>query len=232
VEPDIARALLVNDYKTPKVDGELCVRFASKRWSVREVPNVMIGQTLKVTYNPFDPASAYVLETDVYGHELLIEIPEVILDEHGFVEEASLIGREFKSQPDTRADTNRKLVERLATGSSTDEAAAAARKAKALPFGGAFNPDAHHADVPDATLLPRRGTDLATTLRTYVPAARILKGFELQAALVHLGLDITPEVAGVLTADYADGVAEDALHGLVERLTVRSGLRVVAGGGA
>ena len=232
VDADIARALLVHDHKTPKVDGELCVRFAGKRWRVRDVPNVMIGETLKVTYNPFNPACAYVLETGADGHELLIEIPEVLLDAHGFAEDAALIGREFKSQPDTRADTNRKLVERLATGTTTDEAAAAARKAKALPFGGALNPYAHHADVPDATLLPRRGTELTTSLRTHVAQSRMFKGFELAAALVKLGLELTPELAAVLNADYADGWPEDALQDLKARLTVRAGLRVVAGGGA
>ena len=39
---------------------------------------------------------------------------------------AALIGREIKSLPDTVATTNRKLVERIATGTETDEAAAAA----------------------------------------------------------------------------------------------------------
>ena len=230
VDADIARALLVHDHKTPKVDGELCVRFAGKRWSVREVPNVMIGETLKVTYNPFNPECAYVLESDADGHELLIEIPEVLLDAHGFAADAALIGREIKSQPDTRADTNRKLVERLATGTTTNEAAAAARKAKALPFGGALNPYAHHADVPAATLLPRRGTELATNLRTHVAAPRMFKGFELAGELVRLGLALTPELKALLAEQYADGVPEPELSGLKAKLTVRTGLRVVNGG--
>ena len=226
----VARDLLVHDHKTPKVDGELCVRFAGKRWSVREVPNVMIGEKLKVTYNPFNPASAYVLEVDADGHELLIEIPEVLLDAHGFAQDAALMGREMKSQPDTRADTNRKLVERLATGTTTDEAAAAARKAKQLPFGGDFNPYAHHADVPDATLLPRRGTELVTSLRAQVAPERVLKGFELAARLAAKGVPMTPDLSAVLAEQYADGVPEDQLDELQARLTVRAGLRVVAGG--
>lgn len=232
VDPAVARDLLVHDYKTPKVDGERCVRFAGKRWSVREVPGVLIGETLKVTYNPFDKACAYVLEVDAEGHELLIEIPEVVQNQHGFDEGAALMGREMKSQPDTRADTNRKLVERLAMGAATDAQAAAARKAKVLPLGGEFLPYAHHADVPDATLLPRRGTELVTSLRTQVAAARVLKGFELAAELARLGLEMTPDVSALLAAEqYANGVPEDALQDLKARLTVRTGLRVVAGGG-
>lgn len=229
VEPDVARDLLIHDYKTPRV-VELTVRFAGKQWRVNNVPNVMNGEKLKVTYNPFNPATAYVLDVDADGHEVLIEIPEVLKDEHGFAADGSLIGREFKDQPDTRADTNRKLIERLATGTDTDEAAAAARKAKVLPLAGAFDPYAHHQDVPDVAMLPRRGTELVTTLRTATALARLLTPFEATTALVNMGVVMNRETSAQVRAWYPDGVPEDALADLQARLTVRSGLRVVAGG--
>ena len=218
--------MLTQDHKTPKVDGELCVRFAGKRWSVRTVPDVMIGETLKVTYNPFNPACAYVLDADADGHELLIEIPEVLTDEHGFSEDAALIGREMKSQPDTRADTNRKLVERLATGTDTDEAAAAARKARTLPFAGALKPYAHHADVPDAVLLPRRGVALSANLSVAKAPARVFNVFEAAAELTRRGLVMTPELRAAMPAN----VTEDDLDAIAAQHAVRSGLRVVNGG--
>lgn len=74
---------------------------------------------------------------------------------HGFSADAARIGREMKSLPDTVAVTNRKLVERLAMGADTDEAAAAARKAKALPLAARSDPYKHHeAALPAATVLP------------------------------------------------------------------------------
>lgn len=48
-----------------------------------------------------------------------------------------------------------KEVERLATGTTTDEAAATARQAKALPFGREqHNPYAHLDKLPTYTVLP------------------------------------------------------------------------------
>ena len=231
VDADIARELLLDNYKTPKV-VDLTVRFAGKLWSVRDVPNVINGELLKVTYNPFNPASAYVLDTAADGSELLIEITEIEKNEHGFATEAALMGREMKSLPDTLADTNRKLIERLATGTDTDEAAAAARKAKALPLGGKFLPYAHHADMPDVALLPRRGVDLVTSLKTTPVPARLLSVFEAATALARMGTAMNRERNAQVAAWYPDGVPEDQLEALQARLTVRAGLRMVAGGAA
>ena len=228
VDADVAKALLLDNHKTPKVTN-LTVRFAGKVWCVKDVPNVMNGELLKVTYNPFNPASAYVLDTDADGHEVLIEIPEIEKNEHGFGVDAALMGREMKSQPDTLADTNRKLVERLATGTDTDEAAAAARKAKVLPLGGTFAPYAHHADVPDVALLPRRGVELATKLRTTSAPERLLTVFEAATALVDAGVEMTRDKRAQIAAWHPDGVPEGELDALQARLMVRAGLRVVGG---
>ena len=225
------RALLIHDHKTPRVD-ELTVRFAGKLWSVKDVPGVMNGEKLKVTYNPLNPATAYVLDVDAEGHDVLIEIPELEKNEHGFVAEAALIGREFKSQPDTLQDRNRKLIERLATGTDSDEAAAAARKAKVLPLGGKFLPYAHHEDIPDVTLLPRRGTELVTSLKVAVAPACVLSLFEVAAWLADKGVAMTAERNAQVRAWYEAGVPEDELDALQARLSVRAGLRIVAGGAA
>lgn len=232
VGADLARQLLTHEPATPKVDRELCVRFNGRVWSVKHVPGVMVGEKLTVTFNPFNPATAYVLDRDAQGDEVLIEVPEVLRDAHGFAEGAALIGREHKALPETAADANRKLVERIATGAQTDEQAAAARKAKALPLGGTLDPYKHHADLPDVAMLPRRGTELQTGVATHKAPARVLSGFEAAAELRRMGLEMDREKTAQLRAWYPDGVPEDQLQALMERLTVRAGLRVVVGGGA
>ena len=165
VDATLARQLLTHAPETPKVDRDLCVRFAGRVWSVRDVAGVMVGEKVTITHNPFDAAAAFLVQHNAEGQEVLIPVPEAKLGAHGFRDSAALIGREMKSLPDTLASTNRKLVERLATGAETDEAAAAARKAKALPFGGAIDPYVHHEPaLPAATVLPRRGTELDLSL--------------------------------------------------------------------
>lgn len=230
--PDLCRELLTHEPESRKVDQYQHVSFARRTWSVKAVPGVAVGEKLMVTYNPYNPACAYVVTHDAQGHEELIEIPEATLNEHGFFESAALIGREHKRPPDTVLDTNRKLVERLAMGAQTDEQAAAARKARALPFGGTHDPYKHHDNLPAALPLPRRGTELqpaTTTSRTPLPV-RILTQFEAAQALGAMGVAMSRELAASLKALHPDGVPEDQLDALRDRLTVRSNLRVVAGG--
>jgi transposase InsO family protein len=230
VDATLARQLLTHAPETPKVDRELCVRFAGRVWSVRDVAGVMVGEKITITHNPFDQAVAFVVQHDANGQELLTPVPEAKEGAHGFREGAALIGREMKSLPDTVASTNRKMVERLATGADTDEAAAAARKAKALPFGGAINPYAHHeASLPAVTMLPRRGTALDTATRVAQAAPEVLTHFEAAKALVGKGVAMSPELVATLKNLHPEGVPEDQLDDLVARLTVRAGLRVVGG---
>lgn len=231
VDAALARQLLTHAPETPKVDRELCVRFAGRVWSVRDVPGVMVGEKVSITYNPFDHATAYVVQHDAEGQELLVPVPEAHEGAHGFREGAALIAREMKSLPDTVATANRKLVERLATGADTDEAAAAARKAKALPFGGTHNPYAHHEpSLPAAVVLPRRGTDLGATTRVAQAEPVLLNHFEAVRALVARGVEMSPSLVGTLKGLHPEGVPEDQIDDLAARLTVRAGLRVVSGG--
>ena len=231
VDADLARALLTHAPETPKVDREQRVRFAGRVWNLRDVPGVMVGEKVSITYNPFDQATAYVVQHDAEGQELLLPVPQVQEGAHGFSADAARIGREMKSLPDTVAVTNRKLVERLAMGADTDEAAAAARKAKALPFGGTFDPYKHHeAALPAATVLPRRGTGLDTTTRVAQAAPALLTHFEAAKALIAKGVAMSPELVTTLKGLHPEGVSETEIDALVARLTVRAGLRVVGGG--
>lgn len=233
VDADLARQLLTHEPENPKVQSDLTVRFAGRVWCVREVPNVAVGEKLPITFNPFDRATALVVLHTAEGHEQLLPVPEAQEDQNGFRVGAARINREMKSLPDTVATTNRKAIERLATGASTDEAAAAARKAKALPFGGKVDPYKHLDNLPAATVLPRRGTalDMATSVAT--ASARTLSTMELAQALVtHKGLTLTPELVSSLRSQWPDGAAEDELDAIALRLSVRADLRVVAGGAA
>lgn len=230
VEPGLARELLTHEPANPGVDRNFHVRFAGRVWSVRDIPGVLVGEKIAITYNPFDANTAYVVQRDAEGQELLLPVAEVKEGEHGFTEGAARIAREFKSQPDTLAVTNRKAIERLATGTETDEAAAAARKAKALPFGGKHDPYAHLEDLPAAIVLPRRGTELQAGARMAHAAPELLTHFEAAKALVGKGVVMSPELVGTLKTLHPDGVPETELDALVARLTVRAGLRVVGGG--
>ncbi|MPT03563.1 MAG: transposase [Delftia sp.] len=230
VDATLARQLLTHAPETPKVQPNLTVRFAGREWDLRDVPGVMIGERTEITYNPFDAAVAYVVQHGADGQELLIPVPQVKEGLHGFREGAAHIGREHKALPDTVALTNRKDVERLATGTDTDEAAAAARKAKALPFGGKHDPYKHHEELPAATMLPRRGTELEPATRVAQAAPELLTHFEVAKVLVARGMQMSPELLATIKHLHPEGVPDDQVVALEARLKVRTGLRVVAGG--
>lgn len=230
--PELCREFLTHDPEGRVVDQHNRISFNSRTYSVQDVPGVMVGEKLKITHNLYNPSSAYVLLHGADGHEQLIEIPEVTKDEHGFFAGAAHIGREFKSPADTLLETNRKAIERLAMQADTDAQAAVARKAKTLPFGGALDPYKHHDDLPDVAVLPRKGVAMAstvTTRNTPVPV-RTLSQFEIAQALVARGLTMTPELVATLRSLHPEGAPEDQINAIHARLTVRGGLRVVAGG--
>lgn len=230
VDAALARQLLTHEPATPKVDVHLRVRFAGRLWSLADVEGINVGDKIAITYNPFDPACAWLVQHDAEGREQLIAVPEAQVDEHGFAADAARIGREYKAMPDTPAMTNKKRVERMATGTATDTEAAASRKAKQLPFGGAFDPYKHHADLPVATPLPRRGTALQPMVTTAV-AERRLNHFDAARRLVaEHGVTMNPELLATLRGLHPDGVPEDQLADLAARLTVRAGLQLVSGG--
>ena len=65
---------------------------------------------------------------------------------------------------------------------------------------------------------------------TQKAAARVLNTFEAASEVRRLGVELTREKVAQIQSWYPGGVPEDELQALCERLTVRAGLRVVAGG--
>lgn len=229
---DVCQELLTHHPELRKVSDTLTVSFKGREFDVRAVPGVMVGEKLAIALNPYASDAATVVDTDAEGNETLHAIPLVMRDDAGFRTDANTIGEDWKRPADTTLEGNRKEVERFAMDASTDEEAEAKRKAKAVPFGGRIDPLKVIDQAPERTFLPRRGTELQTGVATHKAPARVLTGFEAAAELRRMGVEMDREKTAQLRAWYPDGVPEDQLQALMERLTVRAGLRVVAGGGA
>lgn len=227
---EICQALLTESPETRKVTDFLTVSYKGREFDVRGVPNVMVGEKLHITLNPWVLEAAMVVDTDAEGNEVLHSIPLVVRDDAGFRSDANVIGEDWKRPADTQLEANRKEVDRFAFDAKSDAEVEAKRKAKAVPFGGRIDPGKVIDQAPERTFLPRRGTDLQTTVSTQKAPARVLNTFEAAAELVRMGVTMTRETSAQVRAWYPDGIPEDELQDLQARLTVRSGLRVVAGG--
>lgn len=226
--------LLTNTPEARKVSDTCTVLFKGREFDVSMVPGVMVGERLQITLNPYVLDAAMVVDTNADGYEVLHSIPLVARNEDGFRDDANVIGEDWARAADTVLDTNRKEVERFSYDTDSQEEAEARRKAQALPFGGRMDPFKVIDQAPVHTFLPRRGTELQTSVTTAsTPAtARVLTLFEAASELVRRGVQMTVERNGQIRSWYADGVPDDELDDLQHRLTVRAGLRMVAGGGA
>ncbi|MBF5006376.1 DDE-type integrase/transposase/recombinase [Diaphorobacter caeni] len=229
---ELCRELLTHEPESRKVSDMLTVSFKGRDYDVRSVPQVMVGEKLAIAINPWMSDAVMVVEKDSDGNEVLHSVPVIERDDAGFRVDGNVIGEDWNRHADTVLDTNRKEVAFAAYDVTTQDELDAARKSKAVPFGGRIDPYKPMELAPERTFLPRQGAELTpavTTNRTPAPA-RILNTFEAALELRRMGLELTAEKSSQIKSWYPDGVPEDELQALHDRLTVRAGLRVVAGG--
>jgi hypothetical protein len=241
--PQVLRELAMSTPKTCIVRN-LVIKFNGQRWDVSAMPGVLNGAKLSVALNAYDPKSVRVLTTGDDGRASHYLAPRIETNEWGFSAGAARVGEEYKSMPDTPADTVRKEIGRLAMQVDTDEAAKAARKAKRVAFGGDVDATQpwREANVPAA--LPRAGAP--TTVQTpeiveptaHLPTilpqypAQALSHEDMARALKRrveaLGGTWSPALYAQMAQRWPDGVTEEQLDGCATAL-LRGGLRVVGG---
>jgi transposase InsO family protein len=223
------------------------IKYRGKAYDVSGVPGLIQGQRVDVVLNPFDADSVRVLVDGADGKPAHAVAPEIRRDTWGFLETAAQIGTKYKRPADTVVDENRKALERLAMDATTDAEAIARRKSKAVPFGGAIDPDLPTRNTAVVPHLPRAGTPSEVTAPTIVeaPAPRttprvhevpLLTHTEAAMRLVTLvrgaGGTWSPEFLSQLQRRYADGVPADRLDQVAAELLAPPSvtpLRVVGG---
>lgn len=234
---EICRELLTADVKACTVDVYGSVQFggSGRRWDVRGLPGgVQMGEKVNITYSAYNDREVFAVYHDAQGQEVLHACPLVEKDEHGFQAGAREIGGGYQALPDSAADRARKQAELLATGAGTLDEAKKARRQKGFEtFNGAVRFDHLQRELDaQAPFMPKRGEALpTTTTTTSTPApVRELSHFEAARALAQQGVAMSAELVATLKNLHPTGVPEDQLSALADRLTVRAGLRVVAGG--
>ncbi|WP_405119468.1 integrase [Pseudomonas leptonychotis] len=226
---EVCRQLAVAEPESRKVNSKLRVSFLGTEYDVSSVPGVMVGEKVLVTRNPWRDDAAQVVSVDAQGREVYYVVPVVARNEYGFDVLAPVVGEAFKRHAETPAQIARKEAAKLAMGVDTQEELDAARKAKAIPFGGKLKPYQHIEDAQLPTYLPKRGTALDVNLptielqpMTHVAAAKLLR------ARVPAW---SAESMTWLKSNYPNGVPEADLDGVAATLNkpTRPGLRVVGG---
>jgi len=230
---DVCRDLLTSDHQLRPVNVHMQVQFGGggRRWDVRHLEGVSPGQKIAITWNAYNDREVFAILQGAAGAEELVPCPLVETDANGFTVGAPVIGSGYVAMRDTPADVARKRSTLLATGAATQKQAAKTLKRREHEvFNGRVRFDHLERELAEQpTLLPRRGEALQPTVQAQAQAPRLLTHFESARELTARGVAMNAERVALLRARFPEGVPEDQLPTLVERFTVRAGLRAVGG---
>lgn len=229
----VCREIAVSKPELRKVSPLMQVSYRGAMYDVGAVPGVMVNDKLLMTRNPWrDAESAQVLLTDAEGHQVLHVVERIEYDQNGFDTNAAMIGESHKQHAATPAELARQVLEQIATGTDTPEAAEKARKAKTLPFDGTLDPHKHLTDTKLPAYMPKRGTQIESATSVATVEIKPLNRIELAKALrAELGDAWTPAHMTWLKTHYPEGAPVDELQTIKQALQApaRPGLRVVGG---
>ena len=220
---EYCRELVLSKPEERKVNADLSIDFGGRKYDVSGVPFVMVGEKITVSKNPWKQFSVQVQRWDENGQETWLEVPEIVVNEFGFRQDAAIIGEQHKAQADTPAQIHAKELDKLAMGADTLEQAAQKRKAKALPFDGRIDPFAHQEQVlanDKVRYMPKRGQqmdyntmDVQAAMLNKVELAKLLR-----ARVLEQGFDWALAMER-LQAEYPEGAPESNLDLVFERIT-------------
>lgn len=224
---EVCRELAVANPQERKVTPKLRVNFNGAEYDVSGVQSVMVGEKILITRNPWRTDAAQVVMRDVDGNEVFFVVPEVKKDDLGYAITAQKAGQGYARKANTPAQDAKAEIEKVMTGTDTATAAEAARKAKALPLDGKFNPYKGQEDAQLPTFMPRKGT--AHDLKAPTVETPTLTTVQLAMRLrTRMGASWTAEHFAWLQQRFPEGAKEEQLDSIVQQLTKPvAALRVV-----
>ncbi|MGC5292012.1 integrase [Klebsiella pneumoniae] len=217
---EVCRELAVASPERRKVQPTLEISFQGRKYDVSSVPDVMIGEYVMVTRNPWRTDAAQIVLQGEDGHDVFHLVDEVPENEFGFSVNAAVIGKEHKRPADTVAQHTSQEIEQLVTGTSSAGEASVARAAKELPFGGRFDPYRRVDEAELPAYLPRRGQEsevrgprIEQRPLSHVEAAKLLR-----ERLTAAGHNWFPEHYAQLVSRFPEGVPAEDIDVIVQEL--------------
>lgn len=236
------RDAAMHEPETRRVGNDKTVSFAGRTYDLSLVPGAVPGLKVTLAVNPFRAPAIDVLHTDIdTGAETWHVVEPVQVDAHGFRVGAPVWGESYSPASYTDVDHSRTALQREAyrtgDGLPTLQEAQRARKQHAQAYQGVVDAmaDVNATQVP--TYLPKRATRLDLPQRQ-VEARRISVVEAAKTLRNRLGAAYTPQVFADLSRDWPEGVPEDQLDAIAQRLAAPADqaeaprLRAIGGGAA
>lgn len=217
--------LLATKPVSVKVRRDLTIAYALKRgagshtYSVKTLPEVRVGDLITVCVNPYRAPSVIAITRDAEGREVRVELEPLERDDAGFYVDAAVIGEEIRSARDTTPDVARKRMLQDAYGVNTVRDAEAARRKRKPAFEGRVDAlDYLTREDTTVAYMQRRGT--ALPIEAPRVEAQALTAAQCAKRLREAGVEMSRERYAVLTAEFPEGISEEAFAGLVKRWSV------------
>lgn len=234
IAPDVkqCQSLAISAPIKCSVDQNLNIKFKGAKYYVGDIPTILVEDKLEVTVNPWAKGeSVQVILVNEEGRKYFHIAPRNDKNELGFSSAYSAtIGSSYRSVAETVIEKNKKQLEQMITGTSSEEEAKAARKAKKVPFEGRINPFKPMTDTVLPTFIPKQGTELKTTIDLPKHEEKKLSHVDMALRLKNILGKWSSTEMELIKNWYPDGVPETELNTVAERIKNRTRLSVVVGG--
>lgn len=156
----LCQSVLAGKPEPRKVNPDQTVAWGGKKYCVRHITQLRIGDNVTVRALPYREDCIKVTAKAHDGADTHHECPVVICDAAGFRLDAPVLFKEHKSAGDSVQDTHRKEMRREAYGTESVIEADKKRAQRKPAFEGKLNPmaDVDNTLVPD--YLPKKGVEL------------------------------------------------------------------------
>ncbi|WP_236095552.1 transposase family protein [Pseudomonas aeruginosa] len=141
---ELCRELAVKAPEYRKVTPKLRVSFGGREYDISVVPDVNVNDRVLIARNPWREDAVQLVTVNSEGRQVFYVLPLIEKDAAGYSVNAPVVGQQFNNPRETPAQKARKAVDQLAFGVESEAEVKAARKAKAVPFGGKFKPFQRH----------------------------------------------------------------------------------------
>lgn len=221
---DVCRALLSGAEVERPVDKQLHISFkhpVSKQrehYDVAHIPGIHIGARLRVSPMIYGNNEVLATFADYKGEDVNYLLQPIDVDRFsGFAANSPVIGDEFMRRPDTVVETSAKAASSRAFPGLNQEEINKAMARGDTPFGG-LDAHSHLKNVSGPAFMDRPGERMNVPDRLHVEF-KPLTLIEIKMRLrIILGRPVTADENARLREWYPEGVAEDLLPEVVDRL--------------
>lgn len=222
---EVCQSLMEGKRIERKVQANLKVSFRhpqaprSLEYDVAHLDGVCVGDTVEVSPLVYGDWPIVIRVARYDGAPLEYTVtPETQFDEFGQPLSGATWGVEYKSRPDTTAETQGKKLDRLAFPNRDLEEITKARDKNQTPFEGKLDALDHLTKIDMPAYLARRGSEITVPQRAQIEIKPLTHTQAAMQLRTMLGRPVVAEDRARLAEWYPDGVMEEQLQEVADRL--------------